>query len=321
MYKVVIVDTFHEAGLQLLRNHPDLLEMSIITDLSAESIAKGVTGAGAITIRNASLPGEILALAPDLKIVSRHGVGVDKIDIAHLSARGIPLAIAADANVDSVAEHTMMMMLAAAKELKAGDRAVRNGDFSWRNRLLASDVMGKTALIMGFGRIGQKVARLCRAFDMRVLAYDPYVKSSPVPQVTMVTDYRAVLPETDFLCLHLPATSETTGMFGKTTLAALKKGAVLINCARGGIVSEDDLEEALANGRLKAACLDVFSPEPPDASHPLLSRDNALLSPHNAALTQECAVRMATQCAQNVIDCLEGKLDPRVVFNRKELGW
>ena len=320
MYNVVCVGAFHQKGLELLASRPELFTFNVLTDLSAASIARGVTNADAIIVRTSPLPAETLALAPKLQIVSRHGVGTDNIDVAYLSARKIPVAIAIDSNVGSVAEHTLMMLLALAKDAIAGDKATRAGAFAWRDQRTASDIAGKTVLVLGFGRIGQRVAGLCRAFGMRVLAFDPYVKASPIPDVEMVRDFREHLPETDFLCLHLPSTPETVGMVGAAELAQLKRGAFVINCARGGIIDEDVLCDALESGQLGGAGLDVFAKEPPVVTDRLFKQKNVLLSPHNAALTEECAIRMATQAVQNVIDCLEGRLQPRVVINRREIG-
>ena len=179
---------------------------------------------------------------------------------------------------------------------------------------------GKSALIMGFGRIGQRVGALCRALGLRVAAFDPYMERSPVEGVELVKDFRAILPETDFLCLHLPSTPETRDLIGAGELALLKRGAFVINCARGGIVDEDVLCDALESGHLGGAGLDVFAKEPPDTAHRLFRQEKVLLSPHNAALTEECAIRMATQAVQNVLDCLDGKLQTRVVMNRREIG-
>lgn len=320
MFKVVCVGAFHRKGIELLESRPELASYEILTDLSPEGIARGVADADAIIVRTSPLPRETLARAPRLKIVSRHGVGTDNVDVDHLSSRRIPMAIAVDSNVGSVAEHTMMMLLALAKDALAGDRATRSGDFGWRDRRTAADVAGKTALIMGFGRIGRRVAELCRAFGIRVLAFDPLVEQHSINSVELVPDFRARLPETDFLCLHLPSTPETRRLIGAAELALLKPGAFVINCARGGIVDEEVLCDALEEGHLGGAGLDVFATEPPVVGDRLFRQEKILFSPHNAALTEECAVRMATQAVQNVLDCFDGRLDARVVVNRRRIG-
>ena len=171
MFKVVCVGAFHRKGIKLLESRPDLVTYEVLTDLSPENVARGVAGADAVVVRTTPLPRETLERADRLRIVSRHGVGTDNVDVAYLSSRKIPMAIAIDSNVGSVAEHTLMMLLALAKDAMAGDRATRSGDFAWRDRRTASDVAGKSALIMGFGRIGQRVGALCRALGLRVAAF------------------------------------------------------------------------------------------------------------------------------------------------------
>lgn len=320
MYSLVCVGSFHDRGFELLNARKDLLTYTVLEDLSPQSVAENIRGADAIIVRTTPLTGEMLAGAPNLRIVSRHGVGTDNIDVAHLTGRGIPVAIAADSNVGSVAEHTLMLLLAVAKDAMAGDRATRSGDFAWRDRRTPMDLAGRTILLLGFGRIGQRVGRLCQALGMRVLAHDPWYRESPVPGVEMVPDFRAALPEADVLSLHLPATAETRGLVGAVELGSLRPGAIVINCARGGIVDEDALCDALENGTLRGAGLDVFAEEPPRPESRVLRQQGLILSPHNAALTNEAAIRMAEQAAQNVIDCLEGTLAPRLIVNHRELG-
>ena len=299
MFKVVCVGAFHRKGMELLESRKDLVTYEVLGDLSCEAVARGIADADAIVVRTAPLSRQTLERAPRLRIVSRHGVGTDNVDVDYLSSRGIPMAIAADSNVGSVAEHTLMMMLALAKDAIAGDRAMRAGDFAWRDLRTAADVAGKTILIMGFGRIGRRVGELCRALGMRVAAYDPYGEPDMAEGVEWADDFRAFLPQADFLSLHLPSTPETRGLIGARELSLLKRGAFVINCARGGIIDEAALAETLES---------------------LFRQEKVIFSPHNAALTEECAVRMATQAVQNVLDCLEGRLNPRVVVNRRMIG-
>lgn len=319
MFKVAVVGPIHEEGMKLFRERSDI-EVSVLQDLSPEGIAKGITGIDAISIRTQLLPKEILAFAPGLRIVSRHGVGFDNVDVAYLSSRKIPMAIAADANYTAVGEHTLMMMLFLAKDAENSDAAVCDGDFAWRNKGTLTELMDKEILILGFGRIGQRVATLCLAFGMKVSAYDPFVTESPVPGVHVIKDWKSTLPSIDYLTLHMPSMPETVGMIGTAELAAMKKTAFVVNCARGGIIDEDALAKALEEGSIAGAGLDVFKDEPNDHTHPLFRQKRCVFSPHNAALTAECTIRMAKQCAQNILDCLDGKLQARVVVNRKEIG-
>lgn len=319
MFTVAVIGAIHEEGLRLLRQRPEIA-LRILPDLSGEGIAGGVAGVDAIAVRTQILSREALERAPNLRIVSRHGVGFDNVDVAYLSSRMIPLAITADANYASVAEHALMMMLLLAKDAIRGNEAMLRGDFGWRNEGTLTDVLGKHLLIMGFGRIGQRLAVLCLSLGMAVSAYDPFLAASPVPGVAMVRDWKAALPEADFLSLHLPSSPETANMIGAAELASMKKTAFAVNCARGGILDEGALARALAEGLIRGAGLDVFAAEPHDPAHPLLKQQRCVFSPHNAALTAECAIRTASQCARNILDCLDGRLQPRVVVNRKDIG-
>jgi len=319
MFKVAVVGPIHEEGMKLFRDRSDI-DVSVLQDLSPEGVNKGIAGVDAITIRTQILSKETLALAPDLRIVSRHGVGFDNVDVSYLSSRKIPMALTVDANYTSVAEHTLMMMLVLAKDAQRGNEAVLEGDFAWRSAGTLNDVIDKRVLILGFGRIGQRVAALCQAFGMSVVAYDPFVVESPVPGVEMVKDWKAQLPYIDYLSLHMPAMPETVGMIGTAELATMKNSVFIVNCARGGLIDEDALAKALSDGTVRGAGLDVFADEPHDPSHPIFKQKRCVFSPHNAALTAESSVRVAIQCAQNVLDCLDGKLQARVVTNRKEIG-
>ena len=321
MYTVVITAPVHPDAISLLNSRPDLVSVRQLTDLGPEGIARGVTGADAILVRTQLLPRETLALAPGLRIVSRSGVGTDNVDVAHLTSRNIPMAISIDANVISVAEHALMLMLSLSKQLIAADEATRDGSFGpWRERRIPTDLAGKTVLIAGFGRIGRRLGELCLALGMKVLAYDPYLSRSPISGVAMVSDLKKTLLECDVISLHLPLTQETKSLIGAVELASMKKTAFLINAARGGIVDEDALNDALNEGEIAGAGLDVFEREPPDIAHPLMRNRRVYLTPHSASFTEESFARMGVQAAQNILDCLEGKLQPRVVINAKDIG-
>jgi D-3-phosphoglycerate dehydrogenase len=319
MPKVLVIQSFHEDGLDVLRARPDVtLE---IAEGGAADLGERIEDADGVTIRTAPLPVAVLARAQRLKVVARHGVGYDNIDLPWLTGRGIPLAITADANATSVAEHVLFMMLALAKQSRRYDRATREGGWAARNDLSAFDLAGRQVLILGFGRIGREVAPRCRAFGMAVGVFDPYVEADVIEAAGCrpVTDFRAALPETDVLTLHMPMTSNLRHLIGAAELAALPAHALLINCARGGLVDEAALHEALAGGRLAGAGLDVFEQEPPPADHPLFGLDTVLLSPHSAGLTMECARRMAVSTARNVLAGIDGRLDPAMVVNREVL--
>ncbi len=320
MFRVLAFEGSHEKGLELLRSRSDLVKLEMTNATTPPALTEAVSGVDAIIVRTAVLTRDILAEAPNLRIVSRHGVGYDNVDVAYLSSRGIPMALAVDSNVTSVAEHTLMLLLALAKDTFACDREQRRGNYKYRDRRTAVDIGGRTALVLGYGRIGRQVAKVLGLLGMHVRVFDPYVKPEQLDAgQTYVSDYRAALPQADVVSLHVPLTPETAGCIGAAELATMKPTAFLLNCARGGLVDEAALYAALKERRLAGAGLDVFENEPPDADNPLFTLENVIVSPHNAALTDECAARMSLQAARNVIDCLEGRLEPRVVVNRKEL--
>jgi D-3-phosphoglycerate dehydrogenase / 2-oxoglutarate reductase len=320
MPKVLVILPFHEDGMKLFEARDDV-DYEIV-DGGLEELAEKIVDADGVTIRTTLLPGHILERAERLRVVSRHGVGYDNIHVETLTQRGIPLAIAADANATAVAEHTLFFMLALAKQGLRYDRATREGDWAVRNRLDAVDLMGRRVLVMGFGRIGREVAKRCAAFGMAVMVHDPYVQANVIEaegDYRSVPDFQAVLPETDVLTVHMPLGDDSRSLIGSAELAALPAHAFVINAARGGIVDETALHDALTTGKIAGAGLDVFDQEPPPEEHPLFALDNVILSPHSAGLSEEAAIRMAISTARNVLAGIDGKLDPSMVVNREVL--
>lgn len=320
MPKVLVILPFHEDGMKLFEARDDV-DYEVV-DGGLEELAEKIVDADGVTIRTTLLPGHILERAERLKVVSRHGVGYDNIHVATLTRRGIPLAIAADANATAVAEHTLFFMLALAKQGLRYDRATREGGWAVRNSLDAVDLMGRRVLVMGFGRIGREVAKRCAAFDMAVMVYDPYVQANVIEAAgdyRSVPDFQAVLSETDVLTVHMPLGDDSRSLIGSAELAALPDHAFVINAARGGIVDETALHEALTSGKIAGAGLDVFDQEPPPDDHPLFALPNVILSPHSAGLSKEAAIRMAISTARNVLAGIDGKLDPSMVVNSEVL--
>lgn len=320
MPKVLIIQSFHEDGLALLEAREDI-SYDIVDGSSIEEMQAKIADADGATIRTALLPAEVLERGERLKVVSRHGVGFDNVDLDHLTARGIPMALTTDANATSVAEHVLFMMLHLAKQGFRHDRATRTDAWALRNGLETVDIGGRRILIIGFGRIGKEVAKLCQAFRMQVSVFDPYVSADVVQAAGCrpVEDFRSVLGETDVLTVHMPLTDDSRHMIGRTELSALPSHAFVVNCARGGIVDEAALHEALISGGIAGAGLDVYEQEPPPHGHPLFALENVILSPHSAGLTLECAKRMAISTARNVLAGIDGTLDPSMVVNRDVL--
>jgi D-3-phosphoglycerate dehydrogenase len=318
--KILIIQPFHDDGIALFHARDDI-EFEIVDGKSEAELIEKIRDADAATIRTALVPASVIEQAERLKVLSRHGVGYDNIDVEALTRRGIPLAIAADANATAVAEHTLFFMLALAKQALRHDRAVREGNWEIRNRFETVDLMGRRVLVLGYGRIGREVAKRCAAFDMQVAVYDPYVQANVIEAdgYQSVPDFQAVLPETDVLTVHMPLGDESRHLIGSAELAALPSHALVINCARGGIIDEDALRDALTSGGIAGAGIDVFEQEPPPEDHPLFGLDNVILSPHTAGMSKEAALRMAISTARNALAGIDGKLDPSMVVNREVL--
>jgi D-3-phosphoglycerate dehydrogenase len=261
-----------------------------------------------------------IALAPKLKIVSRHGVGYDAVDVAALNTRRIPLAIVGDVNSRAVAEHTLMLMLAAARRTVAHHIASTTGHWNERNRFDSTEIDGKSLLLLGFGRIGRRVAELAKAFGMNVGAFDPYVTAEQMALlgVSHAPDMISALAAADYVSVHMPGGQGP--LIGAAELARMKPSAIIVNAARGGIADELALDAALREGRLRAAALDVLADEPPAPDHPLLSNPHITISPHNAGLTEECAMRMSIAAARNILDAFDGKLDRKLIVNAEALA-
>lgn len=319
MPTVLVLGKIHPAGIEKLagagfdvREFPD----------HPPELLDHAPAADAIVVRMTRITAAVVEAAPNLRIVARHGVGYEAVDVAALTGRGIPLALVGDVNSAAVGEHTLALMLGLAKRLVAYDQATRRGDFAIRDSFSARELSGRTALVVGFGRIGRAVAQRCAAFGMRVIAADPFVEKSAVEQAgyAHVADFREALGEADYLCIHVPKAADGSYLVGAPELAAMKPEASVLNLSRGGVVDEAALRDALANGRLRGAALDVFEDEPPGPDNPLFELDNVIVSPHSAAFTEECVRRMALACADNVIAAFGGTLNPELVVNREVLG-
>jgi D-3-phosphoglycerate dehydrogenase len=321
MPRVLLAGRIQPEGMAVLRTRRDLV-VEEMEDTGPEAFVARLPDADALLIRTAVLPREALVQASRLKVVSRHGVGYDNIPVDALTAKGVPLAIVGGIHSDTVAEHAFFLMLALAKAGLRHDRAVRAGDWNIRNALEASELGGKTLLILGFGRIGRALTRRALAFDMKVLAYDPNVPAADiaVTGAVPVDDWRAALGDADVISLHLPRLRETESMIAAPELALMKPTALLINTARGGLIDEAALAEALRAGKIAGAGIDTFDEEPPRLDHPFFGLDRVILSPHLAGLTQEAAAKLSIAAAENVLAALDGRLDPVLVVNREVLA-
>lgn len=252
--------------------------------------------------------------APHLRVIGRSGIGYDSIDVAAASERGIPVVIAPHCNADSVAEHTLALMFALASNLVECHNEAVTGNFEIRNSGKMFELKGRTAGIVGFGDIGKRVGRLCRAVGMDLLAYDPYCTEADIKAggARPCGTLSELLAESDAVTIHTPLNDGTRGLLRWKELRQMKSTAVLINCARGGIVDEADLIQALREGIIAGAGLDVTVEEPLRPDNPLCAAPNLILSPHSAAQTREATVRAASMCAEGCIAVLHGQRWPAV---------
>lgn len=318
--KVLVIGHIHQDGINLLRARSDVTIET--TEAHKESdLVKLVPDTDAILVRSALITSAVIEAAPLLKIVSRHGVGFNSVDVEALTARRIPLTIAVGGNAVSVAEHTLYLILALAKQGQCYDTAARQGDFSFRNAPIAREIETSKLLVIGFGRIGSQVARRALAFGMAVHVYDPYVPDSVVQDqgAHIVRNLHEALPQMDVVSVHCPLNEETNNLISDHELRLMKPNALLINTARGGIVDETALHSALLQGEIAGAGIDVFVTEPTSPSLNLLELANVVVSPHCAGVTVESSARTARIAAQNALDGLDSTLDEVFVVNREVL--
>ena len=320
-YKILVVQGLHEQGLQMLKNRTDI-EFNVLMSDDENEILEAAKDVNGITVRTAKISSRIIEAANKLQVVSRHGVGYDSIDLVSLNNKKIPLTIAAHSNMISVAEQAMFFLLALSKNVFYYDDFTRKGDWTNRWDVRAWDLAQKNILVIGFGRIGSNFVKRALAFDMNVYVYDPYVEKEKVKisGAIPVDNISDNLSKMDAVTLHCPKNNETTDLFTKQEFDLMKKSSFIINCARGGILNEEDLYEALKDENISGAGLDVFDVEPTPSSNPLFKLNNVILSPHIAGVTIESTVRMATETVQNVLDVLDDKVNQSVVINNKEIG-
>ena len=315
MKKVLLSQAINPAGMKVLEGK---VELVILADTTVETIKKMVIDVEGIILRtNIKVTREIIEAAPCLKIISRTGAGVDNVDVAAATEKGILVCDTPGVNSNSVAEQTLAILLGLAKQLKIMDKAVGEGNWKIRNAGKAVDVEGKTLGLIGIGRIGSLVAYKCRlAFNMKVIAYDPYVKQAE--GIELCSNLDQVFKEADFISIHVPYTKETHHLVNAKLLNLMKPDAFLINTSRGALVDEKALIEVLEEGSIAGAGLDVFEKEPPSPDNPLLRFNNVILTPHSSALSRECVMKVHITAAQAVVDFVEGR-QPKYIYNKKEL--
>ena len=319
MPNVIVAGKLHPSGRALLDSARGLT-VHYIDEISEESYAPFIHEADALLIRTQPMTAPTIKKAERLKIVSRHGVGYDAVDVKALNEHGIALAVCGDVNSYSVAEHACMMILAASKRVLRADASVRVGPWGWRNSLESQDLRGRNLLILGFGRIGRHTAEMMSGFGMTIRAFDPFLvrQGWPVGSVGPVDDLEEALPWADVISISAPKSDKP--MISSTEFELMKDGVIVVNTARGGIVDERALIAAVQAGKVGAAGLDVFEQEPLEENNALRQLDQIVLSPHIAGVTEGASERMALGSAQNIIDFFEGRIDTSLVVNLREIG-
>jgi len=321
MKKVLLSQEIHKDAISFLKEKG--FEIFTASSPEDEIVRKYVADIDAIIVRTATkLSRDTIFAAKQLKVIARTGAGVDNVDVAAATEKNIPVCNTPDANIDSVAEHTVAFILALSKYLFKMDAAVRSNNFTIRNSYLPMDLEGKILGLVGFGKIGRKVAGICSiCFSMKIKFFDPYLSNDIQDNFSFerVDTIYKLFTISDFISIHIPFTKENYHIIGSECLKKMKAGAFLVNTSRGGIINESALAKSLDSGMISGAALDVFEDEPPKPDNPLLKAENIILTPHSAALTKESSRRMALHAAQGVADVLEGKT-PKWVFNRDKIN-
>jgi D-3-phosphoglycerate dehydrogenase len=306
---VALTAPMHAQAMQRLA---EFAEICVASTPAPDHVRRALDGASALIVRN-PVPAQAIAGVTTLRVIVRHGIGLDFVPLETASQAGIVVANAPDANVQSVVEHVLGCMFAMVRGLHLQNAELRRGNWAIRNGAW-SELAGKTLGIVGLGRIGRRLAAAAEALNMKVVAHDPVASGDGVPLLSL----EELVAVADVISLHVPLTAATTGMIDATLLRRMKRSTFLINAARGPIVVERDLADALAARHIAGAAVDVFVEEPIGVDHPFLALDNILLTPHSAALTEESMLRMGLESVDEVHRVFAGR-EPRNFVNRQEV--
>ena len=307
---VLIADKLAQSTVAALG---DQVEVRWVDGPDRPKLLEAVVDADALLVRSATtVDAEVIAAAPKLKIIARAGVGLDNVDVDAATAAGVLVVNAPTSNIHSAAEHAIALMLSAARQIPAADATLR--EHTWkRSAFNGTEIFGKTVGVVGLGRIGQLVAARLAAFGTHIIAYDPYVPAARAAQLGIeLLPLDDVLARADFISVHLPKTKETAGLLGKEALAKTKPGVIIVNAARGGLIDEQALADAITSGHVRAAGLDVFATEPCTDS-PLFDLPQAVVTPHLGASTSEAQDRAGTDVAESVKLAMAGEFVPDAV--------
>ena len=319
--KIAIMGEIHQDGWEVFRKiKANFFELLNFEEDKLKEQLRDVDG---ILLRTAKLSNDLLSHCKKLKIISRHGVGYDNVDLEYLTQNNIALGITSTSNAVSVAEHVLTSFLYLSKHIHLSDKLTREGRFNDKSSLPNFfELYQKNIVIYGFGRIGKAVAKRCLGFEANVYVYDPYINKNIIEENNCkAIDKIDGLKLADYISIHLPLNENTINFIGEKELTSMKDTAIIVNTARGGIINEASLVKALQNKKIFGAGLDVFEKEPPDENHPIFNLENVILSPHNAALTLECRKRMAIESAENITFFLSDKknLNLNNIVNKNKL--
>ncbi len=305
MYRILVCDKISDEGVKLLAMEPDI-EVDVKTGLKEDELVSIVGKYDAMIVRSATkVTRKIIEAGERLKVIGRAGTGVDNIDVEAATEKGIVVMNTPGANTIAAAEHAIAMLMSLARKIPQANASMKQGKWE-KKKFMGVEVRNKVLGIIGIGRIGSYVAKMAHGLNMEVIAYDPYISEEAANSIGVrLVSLDELLETADFVSIHSPLTSETKHLLNRERLLKMKKGAYLINCARGGIVKEDDLYEVLVSGHLAGAALDVFEQEPVDPENPLLKLDNVICTPHIGASTREAQEVVAIAIAQQIIDFLK----------------
>jgi D-3-phosphoglycerate dehydrogenase len=320
--KLLLPTTLAKAGWAIVEAREDVEGVPYQTAAPSAVLHRLLEDVAGVALSVTPFGARELEAAPNLEVCARIGVGYDAVDVPALSRRKIPLMIAGTANAVSVAEAGVYMLMNLARRGATMDRMVKEGRWQDRYAEMAVDLYGKTALIVGFGKIGTRAAKRLAAMEINILVYDPYIYSETIRGMGYepVGDLDAGVERADFITIHCPKTPETVGLFDAARLARMKRTAFIVNTARGGIIDEKALYDALEANRIAGAALDVFVEEPTPKDNPLLTLKNFIAAPHVAGVTRESLDRMAVTTVRNLLSVLDGRPDRENVVNKEVLG-
>ena len=301
-YRVLVTDKLADEGLALLRAEPGL-EVVLPAKLDIAGLRAALSEADGIVIRSGTqLTAEVLKDQPRLKVIARAGVGVDNIDVPTATRQGIVVMNTPGGNTVSTAEHTMALMLALSRNVAKANDSLKAGKWD-RNKFTGSQLGGKTLGIVGLGRVGLAVAKRAKGFDMEVVGFDPFLSHERASEYGIESlSLDELWPRCDYITVHTPLTDETRNIIGVDAFSKMKAGVRVVNCARGGLIDETALLEALNSGKVAGAAIDVFDPEPPAPDHPLIKHPAVLVTPHLGASTEEAQVSVSIEAARLLID-------------------